>query len=230
MAFGARRVTLIPVMSIHHPNLKGTVAALGVIVMYSLLPALPAVAQDPAEPPQLDEPTITLSVPDPDMDNVPDSRDEAELLRQLAQSDEAGARRIDRQLQALWSQSGSPAMDLLLKRGRDAMEVDDSKTAIEHLTALTDHAPEFAEGYHMRASAYFSADLLGPAIADLERALALNPNNYNAIYGLGAILETLDDKQRAHDAYERVLEIHPYHEEALAGMERLRPGIEGRAL
>ncbi|MEC7256288.1 MAG: hypothetical protein VXW58_00580, partial [Pseudomonadota bacterium] len=61
--------------------------------MYSLLPALPAVAQDPAEPPTLDAPTITLSVPDPDMDNVPDSRDEAELLRQLADADEAGARR-----------------------------------------------------------------------------------------------------------------------------------------
>jgi tetratricopeptide (TPR) repeat protein len=198
--------------------------------MYSLLSVDPAAAQDSAEPPQLDEPGLILPVPNPDLNAVPDSRDEAELLRQLADADEAGAKRIDRQLQALWSQSGSPAMDLLLKRGRDAMEVQDTRTAIEHLTALTDHAPEFAEGFHMRASAYFSAELLGPAIADLERALALNPNNYNAIYGLGAILETLGDEARAYQAYERVIALHPYHAEATAGIERLRIGIEGRAL
>ena len=38
-------------------------------------------------------------------------------------------------------------MDLLLERGRKAMSEGDTNTAIEHLTALTDHAPNFAEGW-----------------------------------------------------------------------------------
>ncbi|MEX0283690.1 MAG: tetratricopeptide repeat protein [Paracoccaceae bacterium] len=159
-----------------------------------------------------------------------DLRDESALLERLARADAREAIHLDRQLRRLWSQSGSPAMDLLLERGREAMEEDDTRTAIEHLTALTDHAPEFAEGWHARASAYFSAELYGPALLDLERALALNPNNYNAIYGLGAMLETFGDKKRAYEAYSRVLAIHPHHEEVTKAMERLQPDVEGEAL
>jgi len=152
------------------------------------------------------------------------------LLQQLAEAEQGPARALDRQLQALWSKSGSAAMDLLLKRGRDALEVDEVSVAIEHLTALTDHAPDFAEGWHMRASAYFEAELYGPALADLERALALNPNNYNAIFGLGAILETFGNPEQAYEAYTRVLTIHPHHEDVRKAMERLRPRVEGKSL
>ena len=60
------------------------------------------------------------------------------------------------------------------------------RAAIEHLTALTDHAPDFAEGWHARATAYFRAVLLGPAMDDLQRALVLNPDNFDAVFGLGA--------------------------------------------
>ncbi len=159
-----------------------------------------------------------------------DSRDESLLLQRLAVADRDEAIHLDRQLQALWSKSGSAAMDLLLKRGRDALEVSDTPAAIEHLTALTDHAPEFAEGWHARASAFFEAELFGPAMADLERALMLNPNNYNAIFGLGAMLEVFGDQKRAYEAYNRVLAIHPYHEEVTKAVERLRPVVEGEAL
>ncbi|GHF51163.1 hypothetical protein [Seohaeicola zhoushanensis] len=159
-----------------------------------------------------------------------DLTDEAELLDQLAHADAASAKRYEKQLQRLWNRSGSPSADLLLKRGREALEVKDVKTAIEHLTALTDHAPDFAEGWHARASAYFAADLLGPAIADLEHTLALNPNNYGAIFGLGVILEGFGDKKRAYEAYLRAQSIHPHHEDISAAVERLRSQIEGKAL
>lgn len=189
-------------MSNDYPNLKRIVAALALIVTYSL----PLSAQ------------------------TADIQDESVLLEQLATADAVDAIRIDRQLQALWSKSGSASMDLLLKRGRDALEVSDTRAAIEHLTALTDHAPEFAEGWHARASAYFEADLIGPALGDLEHALALNPNNYNAIFGLGAILETLGDKPRAFEAYERVLAINPHHEEAIKARDRLAGQVGGTSL
>lgn len=189
-------------MSIEHPKFKTTVAAIAMIVTL----CLPVYAQNA------------------------DLVDETVLLEQLAVADEATARRLERQLQAIWRKSGSAAMDLLLKRGRDALDVEDIAAAIEHLTALTDHAPDFAEGYSLRARAYFAADLLGPAMLDLETALALNPNNYNAIIGLAAILETFGDQQRAFEAYERVQAIHPHHEAARDALERLRPRVMGRTL
>ncbi len=189
-------------MGVKHTKLKTIVTAIAVIVSISV----PLTAQDA------------------------DIQDESLLLDLLAEADVAEAARIDRQLQALWQKSGSPAMDLLMKRGRDALEVENYSEAIEHLTALTDHAPDFAEGWHVRASAFFEAEMYGPAVADLERALALNPNNYNAIMGLGSILELFNDPKGAYAAYERALAIHPHHEEVTKAVERLKPDVTGEAL
>ena len=155
---------------------------------------------------------------------------ETALLSDLAQADKAAALRIDRELQAIWSKSGSSAMDLLLRRGKEALEEGDIAAAIEHLTALTDHAPDFAEGWHWRAQAYYGADLYGPAVADLERALALNPRNYNAIFGLGAILEQFGDDARAFEAYSRVKAMHPFHEEVDSALDRLEKRVKGASL
>ncbi|MGR3615752.1 MAG: tetratricopeptide repeat protein [Paracoccaceae bacterium] len=155
---------------------------------------------------------------------------EDELLSALAVADREEALGLDRELQALWAKSGSASMDLLLRRGRDAQERGDLHEAIEHLTALTDHAPDFAEGWHARAAAYFEIGLYGPALADLERALHLNPRNYNAIFGLGAMFEQFEDAPRAYDAYSRAQAIHPHHEEVTTALERLKPLVEGKEL
>ena len=225
-------------MSTPHFNLKTIVASLALAVMNSV--PLAAQARDESLPGQDAMPPDQLPAPRGDGPAGPgaeaqegpgaDLADESALLEALRGADAAEANRLDRQLQSLWSKSGSASIDLLLKRGRDAMEVQDFRAAVEHFTALTDHAPDFAEGWHARASAYFASDLFGPALADLERALSLNPNNYNAIFGLGAILETFGDDRRAFQAYERALEINPHHEEARAAVDRLKPGLEGRAI
>ncbi|WVX49365.1 hypothetical protein ROLI_024580 [Roseobacter fucihabitans] len=152
------------------------------------------------------------------------------LLEELRAAPESQADRLDRELNILWDRSGSPAMDLLLTRGRKAMEAKENAKAIDHLTALTDHAPEFAEGWHARATAYYQAGLYGPALADLERALALNPNNYNAIFGLGVMLQEFGDLERAGDAFEHVLALHPHHESAKGAMEQLKQNGIGRRL
>ena len=202
MDIPGRNATLNIVMGIAINNLKRTVTALFVTVMFSTS----LVAQQA------------------------DSRDEDALLQQLALSTPEQAIAIDRQLKALWSQSGSASADLLLERGREALDDGDVLTAVEHLTALTDHAPGFAEGWHLRASAFFGMDRFGMAAADLEHALTLNPNNYEAIFGLGLIFEIIEQPDKALDAYERALAIHPHHEEVTNAVNRLKPQVEGSAL
>lgn len=152
------------------------------------------------------------------------------LFAQLQDADAAEAGKIGDEIVLELSKSGSAAMDLLLKRGRDALEANDTRAAIEHLTALTDHAPEFAEGWHMRAVAYSRSGRYGPAIADLERALALTPRHFEAIYGLGVILEELDRPEMAIEAYERVLEIHPHYEDVADVLDRLNAALAGKEL
>lgn len=156
--------------------------------------------------------------------------EEADLLEALRTADPADAARIETELLNHWSKSGSDAMDFLLKRGRDAIEINDFRTAIEHLTALTDHAPDFAEGYNLRALAYFRTEKIGPAIGDLERVLTLNPQHFVALRGLAAVFETLDDPERAHEAYQRVLDLHPNDEDAQKGLERTLLQTQGREL
>jgi tetratricopeptide (TPR) repeat protein len=156
--------------------------------------------------------------------------DTSDLLEQLKTAQEGEIARIERALKLEWSKSGSTALDLLLIRGRDALKNQDTVAAIEHLTALTDHAPNFAEGWHARATAYFQADLIGPAMDDLQRSLALNPNNYDAVFGLGSIMITVGDLSKAEKAFREVLRLHPNHENATNALERLEGQGIGRAL
>jgi tetratricopeptide (TPR) repeat protein len=153
-----------------------------------------------------------------------------ELFDKLRDAEPAEAKRIEGEMSRIWSRSGSASMDLLLKRGREAMEAGDNRLAIEHLTALTDHAPDFAEGFHTRARAYFRSDLYGPALADLERTLALNPQHYEAIFGFAVMVQEFGDLRRAAELYRRVLAIHPNHENAQTALSRLKRDGIGREL
>ncbi|WP_308422203.1 tetratricopeptide repeat protein [Actibacterium pelagium] len=129
-----------------------------------------------------------------------------------------------------WSRSGSPTMDLLLSRGRDALEAGNTELAIEHLTALTDHAPDFAEGFNARAIAYFHAGLYGPAIADIRQVLILNPRHFGALMGLGTIYEQSGYEKLAYDAYVAARAIHPHDPDLKQAVERLEPFVTGTQL
>ncbi|WP_424943311.1 tetratricopeptide repeat protein [Aliiroseovarius crassostreae] len=145
------------------------------------------------------------------------------LYAQLAEADDSNWQALEQAIQSRWAKSGSPAMDLLLERARAALEEDDLEAAFDHLGALTDHAPGFAEGWHMRATAFFRAGRLGLALEDLRRVLALEPRHFDALEGVAVVMETLDDPERAIEIYRQVLAIHPRNpdvKEALARLEQ----------
>ena len=156
---------------------------------------------------------------------------EPDLLAQLrAAETEAAAERLERQIFDLWSKSGSAARDLLLQRGRDAIEVEDWEAAFEHLRALTDHAPEFAEGWHTLALVYFNTERLGLAMDALERALTLNPDHFGALRGVGAVHEQTGNRALAYAAYERVLEMRPHDSDVQKALDRLEREVRGTSL
>jgi len=152
------------------------------------------------------------------------------LFTKLKDANPSEAHRIGEEIQLELSKTGSPAMDLLLKRGRDSMASSDFGQAIEHFTALTDHSPEFAEGWHARSVAYANAGLYGPALADLEQALSIRPRHFVAIYSLAALLEEVGQPELAYDAYSQVRAIHPYFEDVVTAMDRLDAEIGGSDL
>ncbi|MGY6547703.1 MAG: tetratricopeptide repeat protein [Roseinatronobacter sp.] len=152
------------------------------------------------------------------------------LLEELRQPDNDGWQRLERQITRLWSRSGSATADLLLQRGRDAMRRGDTTAALEHFTAVVDHAPDFAEGYHARATAFFMDGRLGQALDDLAEVLARNPNHFAALAGLGRIFEDLSQPERARDAYRAASAIHPHRADVKAALDRLDRRLNGTTL
>jgi len=159
--------------------------------------------------------------------------DDAELealFEGLKTADETQAPQIENRIQEIWSQSGSPSMDLLLDRGRDALTEGDMTLAIQHFTALIDHAPEFAEGYNGRATAYFQAGKYGLSLEDIRQTLTLNPRHFGAMSGLALILEELGRPQDALDAWREVELINPTREGLSDAIKRLERQVEGETL
>jgi tetratricopeptide (TPR) repeat protein len=153
-----------------------------------------------------------------------------ELLDSLQSAEGAEAERIAGQIRTQWARSGSAAMDLLLRRGREALEAEDYDLAVEHLTALTDHAPEFAEGWASRALVFYRQREYLLALADLERALALNPQHFGALQGVGAVMQKLERPKLAWRAYEQVLALYPENTQVREAMESLETEVLGRDL
>ena len=131
------------------------------------------------------------------------------LFADLAVASAAEAGSLEQQIAAELARSGSDAMDLLLERGRGALQTGDFEGAIGHLTALVDHAPQFTEGYNARATAYYMAGLYGPALKDLGVVLTREPRHFGALSGLSLILEEIGDTPQALQVLYQIRDIHP---------------------
>jgi tetratricopeptide (TPR) repeat protein len=152
------------------------------------------------------------------------------LFERLKTANPAEAGRIESEIWIEWSKSGSPALDLLLQRGRDALAVGDTTLAIEHFTAVIDQDPTFAEGWNARATAFYQAGEFGPSIADIARVLQLNPRHFGALSGLGTMFEEAGNPEKALEVYKAALAINPQMEGVIEAVERLETQSTGQEL
>lgn len=153
-----------------------------------------------------------------------------DLLAKLKTADAAEAARIEAEVWIEWSKSGSAAMDLLLERGRQAMAAGDMTTAIDHFTALIDHAPDFAEGWNARATAHYQAGDIGPSLADIAQTLRLNPNHFGALAGLAMIFQEGGQTEKALEVWKMVAAIHPHAPGVSDAISRIEADLQGREL
>lgn len=145
----------------------------------------------------------------------------------LRSEEEAVWREAEETILELQSRSGSASFDLLLSRGRSAVERQDLDAAVEHLTDLVNLEPNFAEGWHARAVAHYLNGDIGPALDDLADALAREPRHFTALAGLATVLEELGDVDRALDAYRLAKELHPNLAGVDDAIDRLASDVDG---
>jgi len=153
-----------------------------------------------------------------------------QLFERLLEAEPDEVDRIEGQIVTEWGKSGSAAMDLLYRRGEDAIEAGTPEVAVEHFTALVDHAPNFAEGYNGRATAYYQLGLYGPAIDDLRQTLVLEPRHFGAMTGVAFVLEEIGRPRDALEVWRQVEAIAPADPEVAGMIERLQVQLTGEAL
>jgi len=178
---------------------------LAVVVALGLwLAPAPAPAQD-----ALPERPTDSAAPTPEQEPADTATRLEALFAELAEPGRDDWERVEGEINQIWSRSGSPAMDLLLRRGSEAMEAEDYMAALEHFGALTDHAPGFAEGWNARATTFYLMGEYSLAISDVQRVLALNPRHFGALSGLAFMFEAMDEPELALEALRAVQALNP---------------------
>lgn len=170
-----------------------------------------AFAQDPAPRPEAE-----AEAPAPDRAARLDA-----LYAELAEPGRADSDRVEADIQRLWGQSGSPAMDLLLRRAQDAIAAQDLNAALDHLNAAIDHDPGFAEAWNLRGSVFYLLNEYALAMNDIEHVLALEPRHFGAMEGLAIIFVETDHPDLALRVVERAREVNPNRESLKETEERL---------
>jgi len=153
-----------------------------------------------------------------------------DLFEQLRTADAQTFSQIESQISKEWSKSGSPTIDLLLRRGQDALQSRDLTAAVEHFSAAIDHAPDFAEAYNGRATAFYMLDQFGPSLDDIRQTLVLNPRHFGALAGFAAILEQIGREEDALEVYRQILALAPAAPGMNEAVQRLELMQTGRAL
>lgn len=152
-----------------------------------------------------------------------------ELYDQLRKAkDAAAAEPITEAIEETWRSSGSDTVDLLMSRVDAFVLQSDLDLALEVLDAVTDIAPDTAEGWHQRAIVHLMQNDTSQALSDLRRTLDIDPNHYKALRDLGAVLQQTGDKKGALDAYRKALEVNPFLEQARRQVDLLSLDVEGR--
>ncbi len=153
------------------------------------------------------------------------------LYALLATSDDKKlAQQIQRALQRVYMTSGSPTVDILMRRSVKAISADEYAKALKFLNAVTTLAPDYAEGWNQRAFSFYKQNKLLQAAGDLRRVLALDPNHFRALAGLGAILREVGDDSGAYKVFKRLNEVNPHSENAAKALEDLKLKVDGRGI
>lgn len=182
-----------------------------------------AVAAQDTPPPRLPDALAAPAAVQPDATPATRAQKLDALFAQLATPDLAESAKVEADIQRLWGQSGSPAMDLLLRRAQEAIAAEDLNAALDHLNAAIDHDPEFAEAWNTRASVFYQINEYALAVNDIEHALALEPRHYGAMEGLAMIFSETQHPDLALRVVEIARKVNPNREslkEAEEGLQR----------
>ncbi|HYL17268.1 MAG TPA: tetratricopeptide repeat protein [Burkholderiales bacterium] len=148
--------------------------------------------------------------------------DAAVLLDELYDDDAEVRLHAQGAVWQVWSRSGDPEVDALLKSGVRQMEEGRMGLAVETFTRITERVPDFAEGWNKRATAYYLMGDYDQSLKDCDEVIKRNPQHFGALSGYGLIYIKRGELERALEYFERALEINPNLESVEQSIELIR--------
>jgi len=145
-------------------------------------------------------------------------------------SDGAAAKSVENDIMALWLESGSDTVDLLMNWALNAMEEKNYALALDYLDRIVAMQPDYVEGWNKRATVHFLVDDYSKAIADIEQTLAREPRHFGALSGLGTIMREIGDTDRAAIAYHEALDIDPHLDTVREALDEIETEKAGREI
>lgn len=153
------------------------------------------------------------------------------LYRQLADApNEESAELISSAIEKMWRRSESDTVNILMERANMAVQAKKQDLAIELLTALTQVAPGYAEGWNQLATIHFLKEDYSDAMLQLRKVLSLDPRHFKAIEGMSIILREVGKKKAALRVLRKALEVNPHLKSAKQAEKELAREIEGQGI
>ena len=153
------------------------------------------------------------------------------LFEKLAvEEDESQAELIAEEVWALWTRSGSASVDLVLRRGADAQTRLNFGLARRMFDNVTTLEPNYAEGWVRSGRLALIENNLDRAMAELTKALILEPRHFYALWSLGRVMEKLERLEDALEIYNAAHALYPKLEGVDKRREALMSSVEGDVL
>jgi tetratricopeptide (TPR) repeat protein len=128
---------------------------------------------------------------------------------QQAKREAGNSSLIEQKIWSLWTSSDSPTAEVLLRQAEKAMDAGAPAESLSILDRLIGAHPDFAEAWNKRATLYYLMHKDDKALADIARALDLEPRHFGALAGRGMIYQRQKKYTDALDAYREALAINP---------------------
>ena len=154
-----------------------------------------------------------------------------DLFVKLAErEDEEGAKLLAEEIMAIWVDSGSASVNLLLRRGTDAGAKGNPKLARKMYNHAVDLSPDFAEAWARSARLALTQKDFNRALNESLKTLALEPRHFYTLWTLGNVFDALDRPDEALEAYREANRLYPELKVVKERLKTLEGQVQGTVL
>jgi tetratricopeptide (TPR) repeat protein len=137
-------------------------------------------------------------------------------------ADVVEAAEITKQIWTNWYQSNDAEVTQLMQLGEVSMRRAKYDEAVAYFSEIINIAPEFAEGWNRRATAYYLIGEYSLSTDDVDKTLTLEPRHFGALSGQGMIYLQLQQRELALQFMERALKVNPHLQSVRSSVKALK--------